>query len=83
MAYCDRLFEIERELADFTPDERKQKRLESERPMLDSFWKWVEKQNLLGGSKFSKAVNYVLNQKPCIENYLKDGRYSISNNAAE
>lgn len=83
LAYCDRLFEIERELADFTPDERKQKRLESERPLLDSFWEWVEKQNLLGGSKFSKAVNYALNQKPYIENYLKDGRYSISNNAAE
>ena len=83
LAYCDRLFDIERELADFTPDERKQKRLESERPLLDSFWEWVEKQNPLGGSKFSKAVNYALNQKPYMENYLKDGRCSISNNAAE
>lgn len=42
----------------------------------------VEKQNPLGGSKFSKAVNDALNQKP-YKNYLKDGRCSISNNAAE
>lgn len=51
--------------------------------LLDSFWEWVEKQNPLGESKFSKAVNYALNQKPYMKNYLKDGRCSISNNAAE
>lgn len=51
--------------------------------LLDSFWEWVEKQNPLGGSKFSKSVNYALNQKPYMKNYLKDGRCSISNNAAE
>lgn len=51
--------------------------------LLDSFWEWVEKQNPLGGSKFSKSVNYALNQKPYIKNYLIDGRCSISNNASE
>lgn len=83
LAYCDRLFDIERELTDLSADERRKKRLELERPLLDSFWEWVEKQNPLGGSKFAKAVNYTLNQKPYMENYLKDGRCSISNNAAE
>ena len=53
------------------------------RPLLYSFWEWVEKQNPLGESKFSKAVNYALNQKPYMKNYLTDGRCSISNNAAE
>ena len=43
----------------------------------------LEKQNPLGESKFAKAVNYALNQKPYMENYLKDGKCSISNNAAE
>ena len=51
--------------------------------LMDSFWEWVEKQNPLGESKFSKAVNYALNQKPYMKNYLTDGRCSISNNAAE
>ena len=57
LAYCDRLFGIGRKLADLSADERRQKRLELERPLLDSFWEWVEKQNQLGGSKFAKAVN--------------------------
>lgn len=30
-----------------------------------------------------KAVTYATNQKPYMENYLLDGRCSISNNAAE
>ena len=30
-----------------------------------------------------KAVTYALNQKPYMENYLLDGRCSLSNNAAE
>ncbi len=29
------------------------------------------------------AVTYVLNQKPCAENYLQDGRCSLSNNPSE
>ncbi len=61
LAYCDRLFDIEREVVDLSADERRQKRLESERPLLDSFWEWLEKQNPLGWSKFAKAVNYALN----------------------
>ena len=37
LAYCDRLFDIERELVDLSADERRQKRLELERPFLDAF----------------------------------------------
>lgn len=31
----------------------------------------------------AKAVTYAMNQKPYMENYLLDGRCSISNNIAE
>ncbi|XBX03330.1 transposase [Enterocloster clostridioformis] len=37
----------------------------------------------MGGSRLAKAVFYAKNQKPYMENYLLDGRYSISNNIAE
>ena len=37
----------------------------------------------LRGSKLSEAVIYAMNQKPYMENYLLDGRCSISNNLAE
>lgn len=39
--------------------------------------------NALRGSKLAKAVTYAQNQKPFMENYLLDGRCSLSNNAAE
>ena len=34
-------------------------------------------------SRLAKAVTYAKNQKPYMENYLLDGRCSISNNIAE
>lgn len=37
----------------------------------------------LNGSALGKAVTYAKNQKKYMENYLLDGRLSISNNAAE
>lgn len=39
--------------------------------------------NTLGGSKLAKAIQYARNQRPYMENFLLDGRCSISNNAAE
>ena len=81
--YCDRLFHIEKELKDLSPEERKLKRLELEKPVLDAFWCWAESLNTLKGSALGKAVTYAINQKPYMENYLLDGRCSLSNNAAE
>lgn len=82
-SYCNQLFEIEKELKDLDQEERYKKRLELERPILNAFWQWIDKTNALGGSKLSKAINYARNQHPYMENYLLDGRCSISNNAAE
>ena len=81
--YCDRLFEIERGLKDLSPEERKVKRLELEKPILEAFWCWLENLNVLSGSALGKAVTYAKNQKQYMENYLLDGRCALSNNAAE
>ena len=81
--YCDRLFDVESSLKDLTPEERKARRLELERPILDEFWNWIEGLTVLPGSAIGKAREYALNQKPYMENYLLDGRLDISNNAAE
>lgn len=82
-AYCIQLFQIEKELKDLEPEERQIKRLELELPVLDGFFKWIDGTNALGGSKLAKAIHYARNQRPFMENYLLDGRCSISNNAAE
>lgn len=81
--YCNRLFKIEEGLANLLPEERYSRRLELEKPVLEAFWCWLENLTVFNGSALGKAVTYAKNQKPYMENYLLDGRCSISNNAAE
>ena len=81
--YCNKLFAIEKVLADLPTDERKSKRLELEKPVLEAFWCWIELLNPLKGSRLGKAVTYATNQRRYMENFLLDGRCSISNNLAE
>ena len=83
LVYCNALFYIERQLKEKTPEERKVKRQELEAPVWNTFWKWLDTVNPLGGSKLEKAVNYAYNHKDTLMNYLLDGRCEISNNAAE
>ena len=81
--YCNKLFEIERDLAPLDPDKRKAERLRLEKPVLEAFWCWLDALTPLKGSRLGTAVTYAQNQKPYMENYLLDGRCSISNNIAE
>jgi hypothetical protein len=81
--YCNQLFEIEKALADLSHDKRKTERLRLEKPVLEAFWSWLDNLTPLKGSRLGKAVTYARNQKPYMENYLLDGRCSISNNLAE
>lgn len=81
--YCNQLFKMEEALKDLAPNERYIKRLELSKPVLEAFWCWLENLNVLSGSAFGKAVTYAKNQKKYMENYLLDGRCSLSNNAAE
>lgn len=83
LAYCNKLFFIERELKGLPADERKEKRLEKETPVWEGFFKWLGNLTPAGGSKLEKAVNYARNHRETLCNYLLDGRCEISNNAAE
>lgn len=81
--YCNQLFELEKEYADLDADTRKARRLETKPAIWEAYWSWLETVNPAGGSRLAKAVTYAKNQKPYMENYLLDGRCSISNNIAE
>ena len=81
--YCNQLFELEKEYADLDADTRKAKRLETESAIWEAYWSWLKTVKPAGGSRLAKAVTYAKNQKPYMENYLLDGRCSISNNIAE
>ena len=83
LAYCNKLFELEKDYMGLAPDQRKQCRLKTEPPVWEAYWAWLETVSPTGGSRLAKAVTYAKNQKPYMENYLLDGRCSISNNLAE
>jgi transposase len=83
LVYCNKLFFIERQLKYLPADVRKERRLELENPVWDSFWNWLDGITPAGGSKLEKAVNYARNHRETLCNYLLDGRCEISNNAAE
>jgi hypothetical protein len=83
--YCDRLFAIERYCREqcYTYEKRYEFRKKKAPQILLAFWAWLEKQHPVKGSRMAKAVTYALNQKPYAENYLQDGRCSLSNNPSE
>lgn len=81
--YCNRLFAIERELAELNPRERKQKRQELSKPVLDDYLAWLETVNALKASKLGEAITYSHNQKASLQVFLEDGRIELSNNRAE
>lgn len=86
LVYVDKLFDMERKIhekkgASF--DAIKEYRIEKEKPVLDSFWKWLDNQTAIKGSRFEKALIYIRNRKSYLETYLEDGGCSFSNNTSE
>ena len=83
VAYCNKLFYLEREFKDLSFEERKSKRLEQEVPIWDNFYNWLDSLKPTKGSKFEKAVNYAQNHRESLRAYLQDGRCELSKNVAE
>jgi len=85
IAYCNKLFEIEKTLENLTSEERKKERLKQEKPVLEAFWAWAEESasKVLPKSKLGEALSYAINHKEDLMSYLQDGNCSISNNLAE
>jgi len=85
ITFCNKLFEIEKNLEKLSSDERKSQRLEQEKPVLDAFWTWVDstRGKVLPKCKLGLALKYALGHKKEFMNYLNDGNCAISNNLAE
>ncbi len=83
--YCDKLFSYEQmsRVKQHTYEQRKDYRLEKEKPVIDAFWKWVCDQHPSKNTRLDKAINYALNRRELLETYLEDGRCSLSNNLSE
>ena len=85
LEFCNKLFKFEEQFKDLAPEKRKEQRLLLEKPVLEAYWSWVEASltTVLPKSKLGQALQYSLNQKEGLTNYLQDGHCQISNNTAE
>ena len=89
LAFCNRLFEIERKMTRRenppTPEERRIERQRDSRPVLDEFHSWLcaLQPIVVPKSALGKAVGYCLNQWEKLVRFLEDGRLEIDNNRAE
>ena len=83
--YCSRLFKLEETFAELTPEERYEKRLEQEKPVLDALLSWANEMQAKTAPKsaMGRAIHYLLEQWPYLIRYLEDGRLELSNNRAE
>ena len=83
--FCSKLFDCERysKAKKHTAEQRKQFRLEKEKPILDAFWNWLDQQHPNKGTHLAKAVNYAQNRKDTLMTYLEDGHCSLSNNLSK
>ena len=83
--YINLLFKVEKEIEHLSFEEKKQKRQEASRPILDAFWAWVEKTSAMHttNEKLTEALTYSTNQRKYLETFMEDGRIPISNNLCE
>ena len=67
------------------PEERYEKRLEQEKPVLDALLSWANEMQAKTAPKsaLGRAIHYLLEQWPYLTRYLEDGRLELSNNRAE
>ena len=79
---CSKLFSLEREFENLTPDERKQQRQLKSKPVVEEYFQKLSKIQSPSGN-LKKACTYATNQKEPLCTFLNDGNIEISNNAAE
>jgi len=78
--YCNQLFKLEESISELPFQVKYAKRLELSKPVLEAFWCWLDSLRALQGSSLRKTVIYAKNQNSYMENFLLDGRFSLSNN---
>lgn len=85
LAFCNKLFEIEKLFHDVSQQERYEGRLKLSRPVLDKFKEWLKYQSprILPKSALGKAIKYCRNQWDSLEAFIQDGRLELDNNRAE
>ncbi len=85
LIYIQRLYQVEREVAEISPDERRRIRQAQAKPILDEFHDWLIRHRLQvpNGSSTAKAIDYSLKRWTALAHYIGDGQVPIDNNWIE
>lgn len=83
IAYCDKLFHLEKQFASLTPEDRLKEREQKSKPVVEAFYAWVGSLREVPKTLMGKAIHYAQSQRMYLVRYLLDGRLEISNNRAE
>ena len=80
-----KIYEADEKLKNLPPYDRKKKRGEDVKPLMDEFYSFIEDLSKEAdmSSRLKDAVNYALNQKEYIMRFLEDGQIPIDDGATE
>lgn len=83
--YCNKLFEYERNYREkgLSYKQIYNRRLKDQKPVVEAFLVWINKQSAPNGSRLAKALTYAQNLQKYMMTYLEDAHCSISNNMSE
>lgn len=80
------IYNADKELRDFSHEERKARRDIYVRPLVEEYFKFIEKIDITNpdlSEKCRDAIKYSLNQKEKLMNFLLDGNLPLDNNSCE
>ena len=85
MLYCNKLFEYERTYREkgLSYKQIHNRRQRDQKPVVEAFLSWINKQNPSKGSRLDRAITYAKNQAPYMTTYLEDSHCELSNNLSE
>ncbi|WP_133309591.1 IS66 family transposase [Parashewanella spongiae] len=85
ISFIQKLYAIEKNIADLSVDEKMKKRQIKSEPILADFKAWLDKSALQVSSKgkLGEAITYSLNQWSKLKRYTESGLLNIDNNRAE
>ena len=80
-----RIYDIEREIKEFNPDERRRIRQEKSKPLLDALHQWMilNRQKITDGSATAKALDYSLRRWGALTRFVGDAQLPVDNNHIE
>jgi hypothetical protein len=85
VALIAKLYVIEDEAKDMTPEERRQLRQQRAKPITEELHTWLtgQRQRLAKADATAKAIDHTLGRWRALMQYLDDGNVPIDNNAVE